>query len=170
MPNSGRCAVAYLCAALDVANDGSDHQFSAVVLILCTPIADYLLVPPCVRAYVTTPRTASYGHQMADRPQGTCSLCRSAAVSLELLGVGPQSDRRLGPGWPLACAVSAPFAVALPRPMYRITCPYRTQLHAHSQVLARHRGLTCRITGHYPMASSDGPGLGNRTAAPAWVM
>ena len=28
MPNSGRCAVVYLCAVLNVAEDSDDHQFS----------------------------------------------------------------------------------------------------------------------------------------------
>src|ERR1017187_566725 len=41
------------------------------------------------------------------------------------------------------------FAAALPQPMYRITCPSRTRLHARFQVLAMHRGLMYRITGHY---------------------
>ena len=36
-----------------------------------------------------------------------------------------------------------------PRPMYRITCPSRTRLHARSQALAMHRGLMYRIIGHY---------------------
>lgn len=53
------------------------------------------------------------------------------------------------------------FAAALPRPMYRITCPSRTRLAARSQVLARHRSLMYRINrslmyriiGHYPIVS-----------------
>jgi hypothetical protein len=45
--------------------------------------------------------------------------------------------------------VRGAVAAALPRPMYGITCPSRTRLHACSQVLARHRGLMYRITGHY---------------------
>lgn len=49
-------------------------------------------------------------------------------------------------GWHLACA--------LPRPMYRITCPSRARLHARSEVIARHRCLTYRIIGHYPMGLS----------------
>ena len=44
------------------------------------------------------------------------------------------------------------LAAALPRPMYRITCPSRADLHARSQVLAMRCGLMCWITGHYPMA------------------
>jgi len=45
------------------------------------------------------------------------------------------------------------FAAARSRPMYRITCPSRTRLHARSQVLARHRSLMYRIIGHYPAIS-----------------
>ena len=38
MPNSGRCALAYLYAGLDVTNEDSGRQFSVVVHILLTPI------------------------------------------------------------------------------------------------------------------------------------
>jgi hypothetical protein len=76
-------------------------------------------------------------------------------------------DRRLGPS--MASGFRGAFATALPRPMYRITCPSRTRLHARSQVLAMHRGMVYRITGHYPMASPAGLVPGNRTAASAWV-
>ena len=44
------------------------------------------------------------------------------------------------------------------RPMYRITCPSRTRLHACSRVLARHRDLMYRITGHYPVPLPAGSG------------
>jgi hypothetical protein len=54
---------------------------------------------------------------------------------------------RLGPR--MASSLRDAFAAALPRPMYRITCPSSTQLHASSQVLAVHRGLMYRIIGHY---------------------
>ena len=43
------------------------------------------------------------------------------------------------------------------RPMYRITCPSPTRLHARSQVLTRHRSLMYRITGHYPVAVPGRP-------------
>ena len=42
-------------------------------------------------------------------------------------------------------AYRPPSAAALPRPMYRITCPSRTRLHASSQGLAMYRGLMSRI-------------------------
>ena len=58
------------------------------------------------------------------------------------------------------------FAAALPRPMYRITCPSRTRLHARSQVLAMHRGLMYRIIGHYPMAPWRLSGAENFAASP----
>ena len=61
--------------------------------------AEYLLMLPRVRARVPTSRTASYGHQVADRLQGLCSLCRNAAVRLGLSGTGSQSARRFGFGW-----------------------------------------------------------------------
>ena len=60
--------------------------------------------------------------------------------------VGSWPTVRLDRGWRLACPVPSP---PLPRPIYRVTCPSRTQLHARSQVLAMHRGLMYRIIGHY---------------------
>ena len=57
----------------------------------------------------------------------------------------------------LASGLRSTFAAALPRPMYRITCPSRARLHARSQVLAIHRGLMYRIIGHYPVAAPGRP-------------
>jgi hypothetical protein len=54
----------------------------------------------------------------------------------------------------MASGLRGAFTDALPRPMYRITCPSRARLHARSQVLAMHRGLMHRITGHYPIVFS----------------
>jgi hypothetical protein len=67
------------------------------------PIADYLLVPPRVGARVPARRTASYGHHVADRLQGTCSLCRSAAVRLGLSEAGPQSGWTVDGVWLARC-------------------------------------------------------------------
>ena len=64
-------------------------------------------------------------------------------------GSEPQLDRRLRLWMAFGLRGARIFAAALPRPMYRITCPSRTRLHACSQVLARHHGLMCRIIGHY---------------------
>jgi hypothetical protein len=64
-----------------------------------------------------------------------------------------QADSWIGP-WTVD-GVYLPSARAfadIPRPMYRITRPSRTWPHARSQVVARHRGLMYRITGHYPVA------------------
>jgi hypothetical protein len=55
---------------------------------------------------------------------GTCSLCRSAAVRLGLSGAGPLLNRRFGP-WMAANLRSS-------RPMYRIMCPSHARLHARS--------------------------------------
>ena len=86
---------------------------------------------------------------------GTCSLCRSAAVRLGLSGAGSRSDRRLGPSLSSGLRGARTFAAALPKPMYRITCPSRTRLHARSQVLARHRCLMYRVIGHYPVGNPE---------------
>ena len=80
---------------------------------------------------------------------GGCA--QSAPKSTDLC---PSSTcRRLG-GWMASSLRGAhAFAVALARPMYRITCPSRTSLHARSQVRAGHHGLMYRIIGHYPVVS-----------------
>ena len=56
-------------------------------------------------------------------------------------------------------------AAALPRPIYRITCPSRARLHARSQVRAKHRGAMYRVIGHYPVALPVHVGLAARSAA-----
>src|SRR5437763_291908 len=74
-------------------------------------------------------------------------FARSAAIRLGLSGAGPPLYGRLGPR--MAPGLRGAFAAALPGPMYRITCPSRTQLHARYQVLAVRHGLMYRITGRY---------------------
>jgi len=121
----------------------------------------------------TRPRAGSsaqnsqLGQQVADplHGNGICSLRRSAAVRLGLSGAGPQLDRRRGP-W-MASGVRSAFAAALPRPMYRITCPSRTRLHARSQVLAMRRSLMYRII--RPLSggcAGSAPAAGHRVPLP----
>ena len=97
--------------------------------------AEYMLVPPRVRARIPTRRAASYGHHVADHLQGTCSLRRSAAVRLGLSGAGPQSGQRLGP-W-MASGLRGALTAASSTDAPGNVSESHT-LHARSQVLAMH--------------------------------
>ena len=151
-----------MCALLQTTADHAARRGASRLRAADRRILARASARPCAGS---THRTASYGHWAAGGLQGTCSLCRSAAVRLGLSGACPQLDRRLGP-W-MASGLGSAFTAALPRPMYRITCPSRTRLHARSQVPAMHRGLMYRIIGHYPIVSPATVVSGNGTAASA---
>jgi len=99
-----------------------DHPYNAA----------YLLASLYVRARFPTLRTATYGYPGFP----------------VLAGSWVTIDRPLGPWMAYGWRGVRTFAAILPDPMYPITCPSRTRLHARSQVLATHRSLMYRVIGH----------------------
>ncbi len=131
---------------------------------------EYLLVPRRVHARVPTPRTASYGHHVACRPQGNVTSPGCGGPSgVVMIWPTVRSAPWIVDGVCLRGARA--FAADLPRPIYRITCPSRIGLDARSQVLVDDFGVRGGgrdiVADHkvtFPIVCFLGPGVAGEDA------